>query len=411
MKKIQLFTISTLLCLTVCAQKNTLKQLQKIKGITVTVKQNNDFNEYYIITIEQPVDHFHNTGKVFKQRIYVSINNTLAPTVMETQGYAIQTATNLPFLKEYNSINIEHRYYGNSIPDSMEWEYLTVKQAASDYHYIRELFKNIFTGTWMSMGISKGGQAAIAYKMYFPNDVAATLAYVTPIKNSINDVRLADYLHSIQSTECGAKIYALQKYIFENKATFLTAFNKRVVSDFDNETVFDYMLLEYPFAFFQNCFNCASVPDTISPTEQILDGIIEAVPLRFYSTAFKQRLMPSFYMFYHELGYYEYDLTSVKKWLKNKEYPNNIFAPDNATLNFDTSYLYNINKFITSPEEHKIIFVYGRLDPYTALKANSPHVFIAKNGCHKSRINDLSAAQQKEIFVLLSNWLKCSVGY
>lgn len=392
------------------AQQGVYKQLQKLKGISIATKQHADFKEYYEIMVEQPLDHFSNTGEIFKQRIYIGINDADAPTVIETQGYAIGNTVKPTYMPNCNVINVEHRYYGKSLPDSMDWTYLTIKQAAYDCHHVRQLLGKVLKGKWMSTGISKGGQMAVAYKMYFPNDVDAVLAHVTPIKNGVNDDRLGQYLHNVQMTECGAKVYALQKFIFNNKPTFLNAFNRMVLSDFDNETVLDYMLLEYPFAFFQNCASCDSIPDTTAAAYQILGDMMRVVPPRFYSKSFKPSLEPSFYMFYHELGYYEYDLAPYKQWLKNDSYANNTFAPD-VPIVFDSTYLHQLNKFIGTPAADNIIFVYGEMDPYTALRANSKHVFIVSNGCHKSRVQELSAKQKGEVFSLLSTWLNYEVGY
>jgi hypothetical protein len=169
--------------------------------------------------------------------------------------------------------------------------------------------------------------------------------------------------------------------------------------------------LEYPFAFYQNCFDSKLIPDTTASAATIIDEIVTVVSPRFYSDAFRSKLEPSFYMFYHELGYYEYDLASVKKWLANDNYPNNIFAPQNSNISFDSDYLTSINKFIGASSTEKLIFIYGERDPYTSIQAeigNNKKVakFIVKNGCHKSRIADLTKEQQQEIHELLSSWLK-----
>ncbi|MDP1818238.1 MAG: S28 family serine protease, partial [Leadbetterella sp.] len=206
------------------------------------------------------------SDKVFKQRIFVGFNNKTAPTVMGIEGYAIGNSSLPTFMKGCNYISVEHRYFGKSIPDSLDWNYITIKQASSDLHHIRELFGQIFTGKWMTTGISKGGQTAIAYKMFFPNDADATLAYVTPIKNGIEDNRFVDYLKSASKTECGKKIFALQQFAFKNKKILLNEFDKYVqekkytFTKMKSEKVFEYLLLEYPFAFYQNCFDCKLIP-------------------------------------------------------------------------------------------------------------------------------------------------------
>ena len=395
--------------------------IHDIKGITVTQKSNSDFKEYFEVLVDQPLDHFNSTDKVFKQRVFVGFNNSTAPTVMETEGYAISYSYLPAFMKGCNYIYVEHRYFGKSVPDSLDWTYLTIKQATSDLHHIRELFGQIFTGKWMTTGISKGGQTAIAYKMFFPNDADATLAYVTPIKNGFNDKRFSDYLNSTSKTECGKKVFSFQQFAFRNKTTLLNEFdnyilyNKYTFGKMKSEKVFEYLLLEYPFSFYQNCFDCKLIPDTTTTPTEIVMEIISVVPPKFFSDAFRLKLEPSFYMFYHELGYYEYDLTPFKQWLSSDNYSNNIFAPKNATLNFDTTYLTLLNKFINNQTTEKLIFVYGEFDPYTSARPTFDNnknclTVIAKNGCHRSRVAGLTAEQQQIIFKQLSIWLQWKVG-
>jgi PS-10 peptidase S37 len=420
-KKIFIHCFLLILSFPVSAQFSIKEQLQKIKGVSFELIESKNFKECYVVYVDQPLDHFGSDKQIFRQRIYIGFNNVLAPTVMETEGYATGTIVQPEFIKECNVINIEHRYYGKSLPDSLIWQYLTIRQAAYDCHHIKELFGSIFKGKWMTTGISKGGQTAVAYKMYFPDDADATIAYVTPVKKSINDNRLNEHLVKLSQTECGKKVYAFQKAAFINKAELLKEFNKQMADKkfhfgaLSNEVIFEYMLLEYPFAFFQNCFDCKLIPAPEESSEKTIKEIISVVPPRFYSDAFKKKLEPSFYMFYNELGYYEYDIEPFKKWLSKENYPNNIFAPANSNIQFHGEYLKSLNSFIEK-NPGKIIFIYGEFDPYTALQPvlsdnSSSLKLIVKNGCHKSRINDLSPAQQKEIFTRLSKWLNWPAGY
>jgi len=395
--------------------------IHNIKGITVIQKPNSDFQQYFEVMIDQPLDHFNSIGKTFRQRIFVGFNNTTAPTVMEIEGYAIGNSSLPTFMKGCNYISIEHRYFGKSVPDNLDWTFLTIKQAASDLHHIRVLFKNIFTGKWLTTGISKGGQTAIAYKMFFPNDADATLVYVTPVKNGINDNRFSDYIKSASETESGKKIFAFQQFAFRNKTILLNEFNKYtqqkkyIFDNIEREKVFEYLLLEYPFAFYQNCFDYKLIPDTTAPSTEIVAEIVSVVSPKVFSVAFRSKLEPSFYMFYHELGYYEYNLTPFKQWLSSDSYLNNIFAPQNTTINFDTTYLTSLNKFIKNPATKNLIFVYGEFDPYTSTRptfSNNKNCLtvIAKNGCHKSRVANLTAEQRNTIFRQLSTWLQWTVG-
>ena len=404
------------------AQQPFITQLKAVKGITVTQVQNSDFKEYYEIMVEQPLDHFHSNGKVFNQRIFVGINNPAAPIVMETEGYAVNKITKPEFIKDCNEISVEHRYFGKSLPDSLDWTYLTVKQAAYDCHHIHELFAAVLTGKWLTSGISKGGQMAVAYKMFFPNDADATIAYVTPIKKSLNDIRIVSAMDSLAKTESGKRVFAFQKNALKNKAELLKAFDSYVQNNnyrfgkMKNETVLEYMLLEYPFAFFQNCSDTNQIPLAKGSPSEVLQEVTTVVPVWFFTESFKAKLQPSFYMFYHELGYYEYNIAGLKQWLSAKSYPNNIFAPQNAAITFDPTYLNSLQEFITKPGTQKLIFIYGEFDPYTAAQApidnnNNCLKLIVKNGCHKSRVADLSPEQQRLVFDHLSGWLQWPVSY
>jgi len=414
-KRTGLLFLGILLPLLAFPQSTLLQQLRGLKGISITQKENKGFKEYYEIMIEQPLDHF-NPSATFQQRIYFGFNDPDLPTVMETEGYAISNISKPQFISDCNVVSAEHRYFGKSAPAGLDWNYLTIKQAASDLHQIRGLFGTILKGKWITTGASKGGQTAIAYKMYFHADADATIAYVTTVKNSIEDKRLAGYMNSISKTENGKKVFAFQRAAFRNKAALLKEFdiyaknNNLNFPALKNEAVLDYLLLEYPFAFFQNCFNADLIPDSTASATKIIEEITGVVPPRFYSDKFRARLQPSFYMFYHELGYYEYEIESLNQWLSQTEYPNSIFAPPTITAVFDPSYLKALDKFITDPARTRIIFIYGELDPYTSLrpaldiKADC-YTYIVKNGCHKSRFNDLTKEQQTEIHAALSKWL------
>ncbi len=86
---------------------------------------------------------------------------------------------------------VEHRYFGESKPDStIGWEYLTTAQAAADHKSIVDLFKTIYKGKWVSTGISKGGQTSIFFKYYYPDAVDVWVPYVAPLNLEQEDKRI-----------------------------------------------------------------------------------------------------------------------------------------------------------------------------------------------------------------------------
>ena len=95
------------------------------------------------IFIEQPVDHNNPDGKKFKQKFYLSHKDESLPMVIELDGYNIDynRKNELATILKSNRIVVEHRYFGESRPDSLDWKNLTIEQAAADHHKIIETMK------------------------------------------------------------------------------------------------------------------------------------------------------------------------------------------------------------------------------------------------------------------------------
>lgn len=328
---------------------------------------------------------------------------------MVTDGYAIDYASKSGYSNELakklkaNIVVVEHRFFGKSTPDSIDWTLLTMKQAADDYHFIKTMLDKILTGKWLSTGISKGGQAALSYKMFYPNDISATVVYGTAIK-SRQTVFTDTLLSNLSRTACGKKISELQYYLFKHKNTLLPYFTDLTSQknlDFtplDDETVLDYLLLELPFSFWQNGNNCEDIPDTAFTYQNLISYLIKVVPPRFFSPINKTQLEPAFYMFYRELGYYEYNVNPFVKYLKQKDYSNKYFAPKNITIQFDSSFQNSVNSFMKSSSSKNIFFIYGQNDPWALQTTTNKNIFIVTAGSHKSRIADFTPEQQADIY-------------
>lgn len=407
------FTACLLIALIVsgyCFAQNTLQPRLTALGLKATPVSNSNFKEYYEISVPQICNHA-KPGKTFNQRIYLGINDLRAPVVIETDGYAIDYASKPNYTNELatglnaNLLVAEHRFCGRSLPDTANLGDLTLQQAAGDYHYIKELLDTILTGKWVSTGISKGGQAALAYKLYYPKDVAATVVYGAAIKNKqtiYSDVILSN----LSKSACGKKINDLQQYLFKNKKELLpvfTAYAKDKGYNFqllDDEKVFDYLLLELPYSFWQSGSACSEIPSTKNAGE-LVNYVTTVVSPRYFSLNNKPALEPSFYMFYHELGYYEYNTAPFKAYLKDQTYPNQFFAPLSVNIQFDDSYQKAIQEFIQSPEAETVYFIYGQNDPWALQSIVKRNAFTVKNGSHKSRIKDLPAEQQATLYARL----------
>ena len=131
-------------------------------------------------------------------------NKPKAPVIVELQGYNIWSpkAGELAQLLNGNQLTIEHRFFDRSVPQGgIPWEYLTIKQAATDQHeIIQAIRKNIYPEVkWVSTGISKGGQTTIFHRYFYPEDVDVSVPYVAPLNLKYVDPRLAKFLEKSAS--------------------------------------------------------------------------------------------------------------------------------------------------------------------------------------------------------------------
>ncbi len=410
------FVLFTFNFLTFFSQTEIFQEkFSKLFNYTIVPKTNVNFKEYYEITIQQSVDHF-NPHQKFNQRVYVGFQDVNVPTVIVTDGYAIEYASKSDYNNELttelkaNLVVVEHRFFGKSMPDSLNWNVLTAKQAADDYHVIKGLLDTILTGKWLSTGISKGGQAALAYKIFYPKDVEATVVYGTAVKNK-QTVFTDSLLFKLSQTACGKKINELQRFLFKHKDSLMPYFSDYVSQknfDFkplDNETVLDYLLLELPYSYWQNGNNCTEIPDTSISIAHLANYIIKIVPPRFFSIKNKVQLESAFYMFYHEFGYYEYNISPFKNYLKQSDYSNNYFTPKNVSIQFDNTFQKSITNFLKNTISENIFFIYGQNDPWALQTIVSKNSFIVPFGSHKSRIADFNADQRLVIFSKIKKWL------
>ena len=154
----RLFLASLILmatALTVVAQtlESRLNNLSKAYHFTYEkMKADTFFTEKYMLFVEQPVNHYFPDGKKFTQRVILCHKGVASPVVFVTEGYSAAYAENPKYINELtgylnaNQVVVEHRYFNKSVPDSPDWDYLTVFNAASDHHRVVEILKNIYTG-------------------------------------------------------------------------------------------------------------------------------------------------------------------------------------------------------------------------------------------------------------------------
>lgn len=374
--------------------------------------------------LPQAVDHNNLNGKTFKQRIYVGFEGTDKPTVMETEGYGTDwvssnTMSEPTKLLKANQLYVEHRYFGPSTPNPIDWKYLTAEQDAGDYHYIRTLFGKFYKGKWIATGVSKGGQTATEYKVFFPDDVDVTIPYVAPINYSRLDPRIDKHFKKVGTKEQRKHIRDIQIYLLQNKNTVLPKWKKMAnkagfkFTVIDDESAYDYSVLEFPFSFWQYTADEKKLPDLKTTTpEKMAVFLVRIVPPFWYTEA-ADAYAAANYQFYTQLGYYEYNEKPFRKYLKNKDYPNSAFVPKNVPIVWDPSYQDKLKKFIEDNPQH-MIYIYGEADPWGAtaakIKPGSGSLkMVQSGGTHGAHIATLSLEQHKFVINTLEKWLDMKI--
>lgn len=376
-------------------------RLSLLPDVTVTQIAHPRFpGGYFILSIPQPLDHADSSSARFSHRVFLGLQTPEAPVVMVTDGYGVDYAGKpdyqheLSTLLQANLLVVEHRYFGKSQPATLDYRWLTVQQAAADLHAIKVLLDTLLTGPWLSTGTSKGGQAALAHRMHYPEDVAATVVYGTAVKK-VSSITTSELLQPLLESECGKKVLTFQKHLFQHRDSIFPAFIARVATlgldlgDMDIEVAFDYASLEFPFSFWQGGFTCDALPPLSAPASALSDFFMAVVPPRQYSALTRKRWLPAYYMFYHELGYYEYDPVPFKSWLKQTSYPNQFFAPEGMEIPFDRSYLQAARDFLDAPAAHSVFFIYGEYDPWALQSVVVSNKYVVPGGSHKSKVADL----------------------
>ena len=415
---------SWLLCVTAYADTlaDKLKALPSIRQIEQL--QSNDQLEKLVCNITQQLDWHHKDAGDFQQRIILKHRGFNKPTVMVTEGYGAAYAMKPGFQEELsnlldaNLVFVEHRYFLESTPVPCNWDYLTVANSAGDYHHIRQVLGQVYTGKWFTTGISKGGQTTLFYRTYYPNDVDGSVAYVAPLNKSLEDGRHQPFLKNISNKAACDAVRNFQLEILKRRASIQPMFEKYCrekdyIFHAPIQEIFDLCVLEYEFAFWQWGNDYKKIPAVGASDEAYLRCLLQACEPNYFSptpssTPFNVQAM-------RELGYYGYDMEPFKDLLtieRTEGYLRRVMIPTSLQyIEFDTNLYEKVNKFLAE-EDIPMIFIYGENDPWTAtgvtwLKDKKQmHVFVDPEGSHRARVATMPEDIQQQIKQILADWLR-----
>ena len=429
MKKLQLLLYAFLISFATVAQLSEFIKTQPDIKSAEKITGNEFFSETWEIMVKQPLDHNDTTKGFFLQRVFVADKGKENPVVLITEGYAATYASHSKYINELspmlnsNQICIEHRYFGKSWPDSLNWDYLTALNAAADHHAITQIFKNYYSEKWINTGISKGGQTAVYHRAFYPDDVDVTVAYVCPLNFGVEDGRHEPFIKNVPGTPAiRKKIVEFQIAVLKKRNEFVPkleeyskekGFTYRISMD----EVLDYCVLEYPFAFWQWGKPTDKIPSKDAGFEELYAHLLDVSGPSYFAVEDMESIKSFFVQAARELGYYGYDTKPLKKYLsiKNaKNYLDKIFLPEDLKIQYDKNTAKFVKRYMKNTND-EILFIYGEFDPWSAsgfeVKEKDKLLKIVKpEGSHRTRINNLPMEQKIQLKNKLEEWLNLPVS-
>lgn len=430
------FTAAIFLSADVLAQTDStefMKNLCALPGVSDVKKlETTRFPEKYVLKIRQNLDTDNAEAGTFNQRVIVGYVGEDRPTVIVTEGYNADYAMSPSYIEELsdlfdaNMVFCEYRYFGESMPKPTDWNFLTVENSLGDLHNVNTTFRKLFKGKWISTGISKGGQTTMFYRTYYPNDVDVSVSYVAPLNKSVEDGRHEPFLRDEVGTKKERKaVHNAQLEMFKRKSSLVEMLEKKVKADGLNfnlplDEIFDYELMEYPFAFWQWGTPVSEIPSSKDSDEVWFEHLMKVSGPDYFS-------VPGRYLSFNmqalrELGYYGYEIDpDFKKYCSissTKDYLRRLMIPESMgewrNVSFDPT-LYNKTVEYLKNNDPKHIFIYGEIDPWTASGVagwldcsgkQNMRVYVQPRGSHKARIGNMPEDMKAEIMERLNGWLK-----
>lgn len=389
------------------------------------IKSMEGYQKTYELRIKQPIDHSHPSKGYFYQKAFLSHKGFDQPTVIVTEGYSIKNNSiyEISKLLDANQIDVEHRYFGDSKPDTLDYDYLNLKQVSGDLHHINQLFKNIYKKKWISTGISKGGATTVFYRYFYPNDVDLSIPYVAPINNAYEDKRLYKFLNTSGTDACRNDIISYQRKLLENREKILPLliyYSKGAGAEYSYLSIdeaFEYAVLEYSFSFWQSGISCDDIPEDSASTYEMIEHFIDVSNIIFFSDASIAKYGSHYYQAAEEMGYYGYQTENFKGLLTalpTKPYPYAALTPNKIPVEFDGTLLKNVNKWLKS-NPYKFIYINGGLDTWSATAVppsnneNSKWYFLNGKSHYSARIRNMNNQNYKELVNTLENWLSLTI--
>jgi len=367
----------------------------------------------------QPADHDHPGLGTFPQRLRLLYRAETEPTVLQASGYGLAGVrlSSITALFGANQIQVEHRFFGDSTPSPKDWQLLTIKQSAADFHRIAVAFKQIFTKRWVSMGGSKGAMTGVYHRRFYPDDLDGTVAQCAPQSFSTADERYITFVEGVGGDEfrqCREDLQRWQIGLLRHRGELVPLITGNFTHLGSADVAFEHAVTEASYIFWQYILpgdqdkGCSRIPVNGTPMEQFeflqkVNGVSnysdEAISGAFGYTlhAAKELGSPAF-------------STAHLQALRRYEFKIEQYAPKDVPYTYDPHAMRDVDRWVRN-QSHHILFIYGEFDPWTAGEftpnAADPETykFYAPRFNHGSGMYSLSAADRETAMQVLSRWM------
>ncbi len=376
----------------------------------------------FTLVFAQPLDHMRPELGDFDQHMTLVHQSLDAPMVLTSTGYHNYLGANLSEPAQLfagNQLSVEHRFFGNSRPSDLDWAHLDIVQAAADHHRIITALTSIYRGPWISTGVSKGGMTSVFHRRFYPDDVAATIAYVAPISFDTSDRRYHAYLADVGDATCRQAVRTLQREVLLRRPQMEALARSRAQTRGQSFTriggigpALEAALIEFEFAYWQylGLRACDDIPDASVDDDEVFAFFDSLGSIGQMSNRDIETYEPYFYQSFTEIGYPSVPTEHIDDLIQY-DYRASLatMTPAGVSLPaFRTDAMEDIAAWVTN-ESERIIWIYGENDPWTAGAVNlgqerDAHVFFAPSQGHQANIADLAPIDINALQQALARW-------
>lgn len=409
-----------------------LERIRRIPIVThaTEVRRTPRGTRFFRITVAVPVDYAEPDSPTFDLRVNLLHRGFDRPTVVETSGYRLWDdpyRAEVTRIVDGNQLDIEHRFFSPSLPSQPDWAtQLTIRQVADDHHRVITAFRHLYEGRWLSTGDSKGGMAATYHRRFYPDDVAATIAYVAPDDVVDSDDAYAAFLARVggpRLASCRDRLVALQRRMLEERAWFRGRLARlsadkhltwRYVGSLDRG--FEASVVDLYFAYWQYWGEraCKDVPRVARMTNgQVWRYAGSVEPWGNLADQRRYFSLPYHFQAASQIGGpqpYERRLRDLLDY-PGADTPANILPPDLRPASYDAEAMVDIDAWVRT-RARRMIFVDGEYDPWSAepfrcgadAAERSCHRLVVPRGTHGAVIAELPRAQRLRTERLIRTW-------